>query len=90
MCGWEDDHVQLANPLLRGGANGECLKEAQDKALSLYPVDVKSINGINRDPLWRPLKPADFTPIDLTLNNSTGYFHAALKDPPTYYWLPSA
>ena len=29
MCGWEDDYVQLRDPDLKGGANHESLREAQ-------------------------------------------------------------
>jgi len=55
ICGWEDDHVQLANPRLQGGTNRKCLVEAQLDVLSKYPMEVKEVMGYRRDPKWRPI-----------------------------------
>jgi cysteine-rich CPCC protein len=55
VCGWEDDHMQLANPASGGGANAESLIEAQAAALGRYPRDVEATAGVSRDPRWRPL-----------------------------------
>lgn len=55
VCGWEDDHVQLAHPLMGGGANRESLVEAQTAAVQRFPLDVTSASGIARDPQWRPV-----------------------------------
>jgi len=55
VCDWEDDQVQLANPACGGGANSESLIEAQSAAMIRYPVGVRLVQGIMRDPRWRPL-----------------------------------
>jgi hypothetical protein len=55
VCGWEDDPVQLANPADGGGANGESLIEAQDRALAEHPLPVEVADGVRRDGRWRPL-----------------------------------
>lgn len=59
LCNWEDDPVQLANPLTGGGANKESLHECQQRALARWPVGMREIEEegerYRRDPLWRPL-----------------------------------
>jgi len=55
VCGWEDDHVQLAHPMMRGGANSESLLEAQEAALLRYPLSMREFDGETRDQYWRPL-----------------------------------
>ena len=86
LCGWEDDHVQLAYPAMRGGANRESLLESQLAALKKYPPDIKSVRGFERAPKWRPLRESDLEtrggPTD-----GLSYFHAAASEHPTYYWL---
>ena len=59
ICWWEDDAVQLANPASRGGANGESLIEAQERALRAVPMAVTEARGFHRDPRWRPLTPTE-------------------------------
>lgn len=85
VCGWEDDHVQLRHPGMRGGANKPCLREQQDELLQRYPVGVTSVGRWVRDPSWRPLRDDECI---TTGGPRTGleYFHAATKDPPPYYW----
>src|SRR5258708_37283541 len=53
---WEDDHVQLAHPLLQGGANRQSLAEAQIAILKKIPVAVYEHGGFKREASWRPLK----------------------------------
>lgn len=55
VCGWEDDQVQLANPVSGGGANSESLYESQLQALKNVPLEVKEYEGICRSLAWRPL-----------------------------------
>jgi len=59
LCEWEDDPVQLANPLTGGGANRQSLLEYQRLALSRWPLMVRRIEeegeSYRRDPAWRPL-----------------------------------
>lgn len=56
VCGWEDDAVQLRYPGMSGGANDESLYDCQNHALGDYPEDVMEVEGMNRDPEWRPLR----------------------------------
>jgi hypothetical protein len=64
LCNWEDDPVQLANPLTGGGANKESLHEYQQRALGRWPLGVQEIDEegdrYRRDPLWRPLSDEEF------------------------------
>lgn len=89
LCDWEDDHVQLRFPTMRGGANGQSLVEAQRVALSRIPVETRTYKGIPRDPSWRPLVEGD---VEAGVAPATGteYFEAAGSDAPLYYWRSSS
>jgi hypothetical protein len=86
ICGWEDDHVQLANPGLRGGANGGSLKEYQDDILNDYPPDIREVGNLKRDPDWRPLTENECEVQDPKKGIGINYFHAACKTETIYYW----
>jgi len=86
VCGWGDDHVQLANPLLGCGANEQCLAEAQVKALKKYPAGVREYGGFMRDPTWRPLKPEEMKANRKTPDSAYEYFKPAAADDLEYYW----
>lgn len=47
--------MQLANPTSTGGANGESLAQAQQNALSSFPLGVEVASGFRRGSGWRPL-----------------------------------
>jgi len=81
-CGWEDDHVQLLNPTLRGGANKTSLVEAQSLALKKHPLIEQTSGELLRDPLWRPLDKRD--PLNEAGIPRSGpeYFRAAGGDAP--------
>jgi hypothetical protein len=85
VCGWEDDHVQLAHPRMRGGANRECLVEAQAVALQRFPADVQSALGYERDRTWRPLREDESMRNDAP-RSGREYFYAAAVDSVPYYW----
>lgn len=85
VCGWEDDHVQLANPTMAGGANHESLREAQQESLRHWPLDVREAEGCVRDPEWRPLTDDDL-PVASPPRGGQGYFEAAVAEAPPYYW----
>jgi hypothetical protein len=87
ICGWEDDHVQLAHPRLQGGASRECLLEAQVAVLAEYPVSIREVDGIARDPKWRPLTVEETVIRDRAPRSGLDYFRAASVEEPTYYWL---
>lgn len=87
VCGWEDDHVQLQHPALRGGANRESLIESQQASLAAWPLDVKVADGFTRDPRWRPFTPSDAGPADgAAPRTGRDYFSSAVSADPDYYW----
>jgi len=86
VCGWEDDLVQLAHPRLRGGANAQCLVEAQREALARLPLTIRSSNGCSRDPEWRPLTAEEARIREGAPCTARDYFRAAADDEFSYYW----
>jgi len=86
VCGWEDDHVQLAHPRLRGGANSACLVEAQVEALRRVPLHVQSTQGFQRDQEWRPLREDESLVRDDAPRSGVDYFEAAATEGARYYW----
>lgn len=86
LCGWEDDHVQLAHPRLQGGANGYSLMEAQLKALKNYPLEVQQTGEFKRDPLWHPVDEKQAQIRDDFPGDGHAYFEAACVEEPAYYW----
>lgn len=55
ICNWEDDQVQLANPVSGGGANKESLAEYQEKIKAKIGSEIMEYKGFRRDKNWRPL-----------------------------------
>lgn len=86
LCGWEDDHVQLGHPGMRGGANGGSLKEYQDSALRDLPPSVEEYQGYVRHPDWRPLRDDECVAPSEPSGGGVAYFRGALADTPPYYW----
>jgi Cysteine-rich CPCC len=89
VCGWEDDHVQVEHPDMRGGANGECLFEWQQKVLEQIPVATTEHRNFSRDKKWRPLKPEELLKQKPGPKTGLDYFHAVVSESPNYYWLKS-
>lgn len=86
ICGWEDDHVQLSNPFMRGGANKESLFECQQKILKEIPVEVKEFQGQTRVIKWRPLTKSDYIKNQNEPKSGLDYFNAAAQTQALYYW----
>jgi len=86
VCGWEDDHVQLSHPTMRGGANRESLLEWQRNILKDVPQQITDYQGFRREPSWRPLTDLDCAPDALTPTDGFIYFEAAVAESPAYYW----
>jgi hypothetical protein len=85
ICNWEDDHVQLAYPGLRGGANGASLKDYQDIILVKIPVEILEYNGYKRFPNWRPLRQEEcINPSEK--GGGVEYFQKASHTEAHYYW----
>ena len=89
VCGWEDDHVQLANPACGGGANSESLIEAQAAALAQYPVGVELAEGLRRDPRWRPLNDSEKHAAEFERNEKV-WKNRGVDSLSECYWLKSA
>ena len=86
ICGWEDDHVQLKYPMMRGGANGGSLFEYQQQILEEVPAEVREHGGYIRSSDWHPLRPEDCAVNANSPNSGLGYFLAATEESPPYYW----
>ena len=86
VCGWEDDHVQLANPTMSGGANRESLVQAQRRAIAAQPVEVQVQGGFKRASGWRPIAESDILSATTPPAAGLSYFEAAASVEPQYYW----
>lgn len=86
ICGWEDDHVQLAHPRLQGGANKKSLCETQIEELRRHPLVVQEVDGSKRDPLWRPATDEEAAIRADAPTTGNGYFEATVSETPDYYW----
>jgi hypothetical protein len=82
VCKWQDDLVQLDDPLLAGGANELSLFEAQKEALVRHPLEEKTFGTLTRDPSWRPLTQKEAT--ELSEREAQNPASAGSK---TYYWI---
>ena len=71
---------------MQGGANRESLCEAQIKVLSKYPLAVQDIDGIKRDPQWRPPTNEESAVRENAPTTGSGYFEATATEEPGYYW----
>ncbi|WP_420843033.1 CPCC family cysteine-rich protein [Geothrix alkalitolerans] len=89
FCGWEDDGVQLANPLSGGGANRESLAEAQQKALLQFPLSLNESLGFKRSEKWRPLNQTEIEQFQATLKSSPWPFHAVCIESEAYWSAPN-
>jgi len=89
LCGWEDDHVQLANPGMAGGANKQCLAEHQLHSIQKFPLSITQVGTNARALEWRPLRPGE---VETQQQPTSGqsYFEAATQDAPKYYWVRDA
>lgn len=87
VCGWEDDDVQARFPLLKGGANRECLFERQQRLLQRLPFGVNKHSGYPRCCDWRPLTLAECNSnAERMPTTGVTYFDAAAEEPMDYYW----
>jgi hypothetical protein len=86
ICSWEDDAVQLRFPDMRGGANGECLYEWQQKVLSSFPLETTSARSFDRDPTWRPLSLEEAKSDGEIPKSGFDYFNAIDVEVLDYYW----
>jgi hypothetical protein len=86
ICDWEDDGVQLANPTSGGGANAESLAQAQEAALSRFPLGVEVAGGFRRSASWRPLSSAEIEHYE-SLGSGKHWHTKAVSQEGEAYWL---
>ncbi len=86
VCDWEDDHVQLAHPLLQGGANRRSLAESQIAIMDKLPKSIREYHSFKRDERWRPLKEEEMRVRPDAPTDGRSYFEATSEEP-SYYWL---
>jgi hypothetical protein len=76
ICDWEDDEIQQRWPGYRGGANIDCLCQAQAALLKRIDATVDVVDGVRRHPEWRPLEHAECISDDDDPD----------REPDVYYW----
>ncbi|WP_255989182.1 CPCC family cysteine-rich protein [Chitinolyticbacter albus] len=86
VCDWEDDGLQLANPVAAGGANHRSLAQAQAVALSKLPEHIELARGYRRGRSWRPLLPQEIAMAQL--QTQTG-LRSEVLDEADAYWMDS-
>ena len=87
LCDWKDDPVQLQHPTMHAGANTESLVEYQQRSIERWPLNVKSVESVERDPTWRPFEPSDMRSDNGEPPRSGREdFDAIPDDSPPYYW----
>lgn len=93
LCDWEDDQVQLANPLTGGGANRESLLEYQNRSLARWPLSVKEVTEegetFRRDHRWRPLSKEEIEFYAARTNNGRAWSFKGVVSMDECYWVQS-
>jgi hypothetical protein len=89
ICNWEDDHVQLAHPIMRGGTNSGSLLDYQQRIIAQLPPDVREYGDYKRHSDWRPLTEADYAPDGAAPKSGSEYFSATTEAAQPYYWQNS-
>ncbi|WP_366876866.1 CPCC family cysteine-rich protein [uncultured Brevundimonas sp.] len=94
ICFWEDDPVQLHNPVLAGGANRVSLVEAQLSFAQHGTSELRLAGHVRRpgpadvrDPGWRPVDPARDLPGTSGAMSNMNYFHASAATYGSPYWM---
>lgn len=93
LCGWEDDQVQLANPLTGGGANRESLLDYQTRSLVRWSLAVAEVAGkgktYRRDPRWRPLSKEEIAFYASHTDNGRAWVFKSVVLLDECYWVRS-
>ena len=93
LCDWEDDQVQLANPLTGGGANRESLLEYQARSVARWPLSVKEVTEkgetYRRDLRWRPLSKAEIEFYAARTDNGRAWKFKGVVSLDECYWMRS-
>lgn len=87
VCDWEDDALQLANPL-SGGAN-EPLADCQEQLLRRIPLEVRELNEHRRSPHWRPLTVEERDEFAANVKYGQPYKFSPVFDEVGAYWMKS-
>jgi hypothetical protein len=93
VCFWEDDIVQLAYPLMGGGANKLSLFDAQREFARSGVSDPRCIVHVrppqDDEPLeagWRPFDPATDPHLQTDSQRDNAIWKSAALDSVLYYW----
>lgn len=93
ICFWEDDIVQLAFPLMSGGANTLSLAESQKGFMSAGVSDARFHNNVRPprtgdecDPEWRPLDVNHDLFLRWDVRADHDRWKAAPEDACLYWW----
>jgi hypothetical protein len=95
VCFWEDDGLQLAYPMMEGGANSLSLFESQRNFLTVGACEPRFIQNVRppgpnepRDPAWRPFDPATDPHLNVDSPEDDELWKSATPEANLYYWQP--
>lgn len=93
FCFWEDDIVQLAYPLMAGGANKVSLYEAQQEFIKNGASEYRFIRHVRkpttsdrREPRWRPFIPSSDSHLSWNLEEDHQRWQSVGPNVCLYYW----
>ena len=93
ICFWEDDGLQLAFPMMGGGANSKSLFESQQHFQSSGTCELRFIGNVRpphddevRDPAWRIFDPSTDPYLDHDSPEDELLWKSATPEANLYYW----
>jgi hypothetical protein len=86
ICWWEDDIIQLRNPIDTTASNEKSLVEWQQEILETYPLTVEVAGEFHRDVDWRPIREDEIPQPEDIPEEGLDYFYMKHDDKPIYYW----
>jgi hypothetical protein len=91
LCNWEDCPVQFANPLDAGGPNRESLVVYQARAMSRWPLEVRTVTEegdiYHRDSHWRPLSSEEIAHFRSATNDGERLVFNGIFTLDDCYWM---
>ncbi|MCW1926236.1 CPCC family cysteine-rich protein [Luteolibacter arcticus] len=95
VCFWEDDGLQLAHPMMDGGANSVSLFQSQWNFSQVGACEARFIPNVRPpapdeplDPAWRRFDPATDPHLDFDSPEDEKLWKAAPTNANLYYWQP--
>ncbi|MBN8460155.1 MAG: hypothetical protein J0M04_20200 [Verrucomicrobia bacterium] len=93
ICFWEDDGLQLAFPMMEGGANSNSLFECQRDFARTGACEPRFVRNVrapkedeSRDPRWREFDPSVDPHLDWDSPDDAELWKAATPEANLYYW----